>query len=58
MKLRKNADRETYRETRLSDRKMAMSKEMKATLPILDTFTEEQADAIMAETRSNVPVAF
>ena len=61
VKLREKTDRESGRESRTSetsDRKITLSKEMKEALMTLGTFTEEQADVIMEETRGNLPVDF
>ena len=61
VKRREKTAREPDRETETpesSDRKMTLSKEMKAALLTLGTFTEEQADAIVAETRGNLPADF
>jgi len=61
VKRREKTDREPNRATETpesSDRKRTLSREMKATLLTLGTFTEEQADAIVAETRGNLPADF
>ena len=61
VKRREKTDREPDRATETpesSDRKMTLSIELKASLLTLGTFTEEQADAIVAETRGNLPADF
>ena len=41
-----------------TDRKLILSKEMKAALLIIGAFTEEQADEIIKETQANLPKDF
>ena len=61
VKRHEKTDRENDRETRtseLSNRSVNLSKEMKASLLTLGTFTEEQAYVIVAESRGNLPADF
>ena len=58
---REKTDCEPDRKTRTSEsseRKMTLSREMKAAFLNLGTFTEEQADEIVVETRGNTPEYF